>query len=1513
MFNSIPKNPLNSEMVSGEDILLDFYSNSQNFGKSLHERAPNAPTFTTFKPPPTDGKPSAEPTPSTQGPRNGGGIVHLGTRIITDDVPPRSYEGLKSESVISLDNVSTMPNKRPAPVVERKGQGNGKSGNDKPTNGFVDGGDQMEKITRRLKDVSNADESTYLIPRSSLIELPKTKTSPAPPPPLSSASTNPPNNSKTKKIEITAFERGKLPSIPKKDSQSQPGVIPSAPPLASLTTPEDKTSPKIPSDQLPTFKRSNFHIGLPTILPVSYKNEAPKPPSTSAANDNLSPMDRVLKAPAEFSDTNESIKTNDPPNASTHSLENPWKHGNLSSKSSTNALIRPFKLKSSDFVRTAEFGPSFDKSNVARDDRVDKKNINAIIGKKGHHLVAFDDSQKNQETKHPSKVSDNDRKTSTTQAASRGGVSKVSKQPLKAVETSDETDATTKTPAMDSKIKSSEKNSKTTVKSSRSELPRQEQENKPPKSNEEEKLLQPKRTLPRLGVKSHLEIPPNDFIKNMNFRNHLEEIIAKSASSSMKRKPVRKQTGQQPDDGQKRKFKFLVEGIDVPKGTFTENQSDSEDKEDRGNLSTKKEPKGFSYVRDKELAKQITLKAAEVTARRPHEYVENFTIEREIISNSKSIDENDVLRQARANLHAHLSGLKGRSSFSMESKAGAKEVSFVTPHDEADDVTRDGLVARGDAVDVVLDRQELGNNPESEAKTLNGDDGWSNVNHGSHNIPHDTSRIFLRPHDKDLEQLRKLQDERNKSLKRRTRATKASVVDGSLDSLASNGLTQQEASTENSRQTIVEERRTSQNDTNGGKYRQSKNGSASSVMSLKQAKIKSRAKSRPNIDPSSHPSPSPHYLLENSSQVSDGRRSVRPGESLPVAATAEQAARKTHQSADIFNGRFSDDENSVRSALAGSTSRNYKQKKVRHRRKGNLKAESKPSRERVLDLSEESDDDDDDHNDYNDSYVLYRGVGHDLRSKNRATTPTPLKRFDSEPEILDSSRFVVPEKVRVEIENYRQLASKSEDTQIRSQSNRIIAGNISVPKSLPKKLKPVSGEVTLPKKPSQERPDKVRSKTLPVKGVTVFGPGVHYKLFDNQVSKTATLPPENAIRYFDNPKSIYTSSTFGNFQSQQVNMDSKSYNPSDNIFNWSNSLARSMPSLETTLVDPELKKIDQQGTQYRVQMKLNAITPGRVSSMSGNVIESNQQGVTRQLYNRNLVDYDRRNLVSKNYEPSNYARAGSLATQVPVTSNPGNSTLSVQVTPEENILKSKVNGYLDEDSYAIKSITPTIPVKTPQPSTIEFDLELLNAGQTKLEPRSVNQSKFNNQLINDSVAQHYEPQRLENNTTRRTNHRRLQENLGPDQIDSKSYTDGIPNVIRGSILIRNSLDKNASRKYMETYNNSGSNGKQDNNLFHGKYFQNRENPIYASDLETIEHGRSIKKVIQERRSERLPEVAMDWDQTEGQKRDVPIKKEWYYDHIWNSSSPDVQSNSRRGGAWKLRSSRFKETFANRGI
>lgn len=1477
-------------MVSGEDILLDFYSNSQNFGKSLYGRSPNAPpTFTSFKAP-TDIKPSAEQPPSTKGQRKvaNGGIVHLGTRIITDDVPPRSYEGLKTESVISLDNVSTMPSKRPAPVAGKNGQsGSGESANNNLANGFIDGGDQMEKISRKLKDASMSDDSTYLIPRSSFIEPPKTKAS-APPllQVLTPDTANPPNNSKTKKIEITAFERGKLPSLPKKDSQFQSGLIPTAPPLSNAllpVIPEDESSPKVPIDQLSSFKRSNFHIGLPTILPVSYKNEAPKPPSTSAKNENPSPMVPMLKAPVEFSDTNESNKAIDLPNASSHSLGNPWKQENLNSRSSTNSLIRPFKLRSSDVVKKVEFGSSKDEENVVKmpgDKQEVKTNIDEIIGKKVHNSDYY---QTKVESKYSSKVSDNDSKKTST------ALTKV-QQPLKVVSINDERDATTKkTPAMDSKTKSSDNTSRTTV--AKLSARKQDQAIKEPKSSEEVETLQPKRTLPRLGMKSQLEIPPNDFIKNENFRNHLEEIIAKSASNSVRQRTPRKQTGQQSDDRQKRKFKFLVEGIDVPKGTFTENQSDSEENEDQRNSSTKKEPKGFSYIRDKELAKQITLKAAEVTARRPHEFVESFNIEREIISNSRSIDENDVLRQARANLHAHLSGLKSYTGDYLESKAEIKDPS----QDKADGVIAGDLAIRRDAIDLVLDRKDPGNNPESEIKTLNGDDKWPGVNHGSHSIPHDTSRIFLRPHDKDSEQLRKLQEERNKSLKRRTRATKASVVD---DFLTSNDHTHQEASTD-FRQPLGEETRPSRDDIDGGRYRQSKNGSSSSVMSLKQAKIKSRTRKKQNEDTSSHPPPSPlDYLIENSSQVSDGRRSVRPGEFLPVATAAEQAGRKTHQPANIFNSRLSDDENSVYSAFAESVSKNHKQKKVRHKRKATLRVEPRPSRERILDLSDESSNDDK-------SYVLYRGIGHNLRSNDKATTtPTPLKRFDSEPEILDRKRFVVPEKVRVEVENYRQSAPNSDD--IKARTNQIIAGNITVPESLPKKLKPVSGAVTVPEKPAiQELPDKIRSKTLPVNGVTVFGPGVHYKLFDNQVSNTATLPPENAIRDFNNP-TIYTNSVF---PSRQMNAESKSYNSSNNIYkNWSNSLAMSMPSLDTTLVDPELNKIDQQGTQYRVQMKLNAINPGRVSAMSGNVIESNQQRLTRQLYNGNLMDYDRRNLVSNNYETSNYARAGSLATQVPVKVNPRKSTLSVQVTPEENILKSKINGFMDEDSYAIKSITPTIPVKTPQPSTIEFDLELLNAGQTKLEPKSVNHSRLNNQQINGSPLQDYEPKRLENNAERRTNHRRPQENPGADQLDSQSYNDGLPNVIRGSILIRNSLNKNASRKYLES-----NVGVQDNNLFHGKYFQNRENPIYASDLETIEQGRSFKKVSQERRSERPPDVAMEWDETDGQKRDVPIKKEWYYDHIWNSSSPDVQSNSRKIGAWKLKSSRFKETSTNRGI
>jgi len=66
--------------------------------------------------------------------------------------------------------------------------------------------------------------------------------------------------------------------------------------------------------------------------------------------------------------------------------------------------------------------------------------------------------------------------------------------------------------------------------------------------------------------------------------------------------------------------------------------------------------------------------------------------------------------------------------------------------------------------------------------------------------------------------------------------------------------------------------------------------------------------------------------------------------------------------------------------------------------------------------------------------------------------------------------------------------------------------------------------------------------------------------------------------------------------------------------------------------------------------------------------------------------------------------------------------------------------------------------------------------------------------------------------------------------------DDLPKVVRGSILIKNSIDTTGGPRHVDIVAGSDSDGTgfvvEDNtNLFHGQYFQSRENPMFHSDPE----------------------------------------------------------------------------------
>ena len=94
----------------------------------------------------------------------------------------------------------------------------------------------------------------------------------------------------------------------------------------------------------------------------------------------------------------------------------------------------------------------------------------------------------------------------------------------------------------------------------------------------------------------------------------------------------------------KKKFKFLVPGIDVPTESTEPADVDVEETAPQTRVR-----RGFSYLTNVEVAAEVTRRAASVTARRPHQSVEEAKTQRDQVATDR---DEEALRAARARLHA---------------------------------------------------------------------------------------------------------------------------------------------------------------------------------------------------------------------------------------------------------------------------------------------------------------------------------------------------------------------------------------------------------------------------------------------------------------------------------------------------------------------------------------------------------------------------------------------------------------------------------------------------------------------------------------------------------------------------------------------------------------------------------------------------------------------------------------------------------------------------------------------
>ena len=118
--------------------------------------------------------------------------------------------------------------------------------------------------------------------------------------------------------------------------------------------------------------------------------------------------------------------------------------------------------------------------------------------------------------------------------------------------------------------------------------------------------------------------------------------------------------------------------------------------------------------------------------------------------------------------------------------------------------------------------------------------------------------------------------------------------------------------------------------------------------------------------------------------------------------------------------------------------------------------------------------------------------------------------------------------------------------------------------------------------------------------------------------------------------------------------------------------------------------------------------------------------------------------------------------------------------------------------------------------------------------------------VNQTLTMDYSPSKHANNTTTTSeNTRTVLTQQTTNQTSSRrdqgeDETDNLPQVVRGSILIKNTLDTVGATKVIDLVETDDLGEEllvDDNtNLFHGKYYQARENPMYSSDEDLRQAG-----------------------------------------------------------------------------
>ena len=275
-----------------------------------------------------------------------------------------------------------------------------------------------------------------------------------------------------------------------------------------------------------------------------------------------------------------------------------------------------------------------------------------------------------------------------------------------------------------------------------------------------------------------------------------------------------------------------------------------------------------------------------------------------------------------------------------------------------------------------------------------------------------------------------------------------------------------------------------------------------------------------------------------------------------------------------------------------------------------------------------------------------------------------------------------------------------------------------------------------------------------------------------------------------------------------------------------------------TAVDPELQDATGDGHQYHISLKLNASGSRPGSRMSQHAETHQQQSISREEYQairrqQQSISKEEYEIIKRQQQQQQLRNASSITRgqQQPADYTMSiNQTMTMDCMPKEN--KQPV----------------------PPPGRHVTNINLKRSGRQT--DTTQQHSAAGKQNLQKSTVYVKTEDALPRGSRRRVmeSHHQVEETddlaqyMSPAEEDWNDSDDSeqIPQVVRGSILIKNAIDTTGAAKVIDVVEGSDSDEEvmvEDNtNPFHGRYFQARENPMYNSDPDLSHLGKKERKM-----------------------------------------------------------------------